>query len=190
VSYTVQWAKFLHLHALFHRGIGSLSNMMSLGSSRVSTFNHFCTFMPHDGQTDCGLLIIVCWLNCCRSTFIHGLTHSLLLKLTLSVHLVSLYCCTSQAIVGMLSFITVSTWQQMSIKVLIVLLSQILSLYGASSVISDCVYIGSRLQEIRCDFLQSGVYFFDRNDGYHSKLGLCRTKKTVVATISKPTDIR
>jgi len=32
--------------------------------------------------------------------------------------------------------------------------------------------------KIRCDFLQSGIYFWDQNGlGYHSKLGLCRTKK-------------
>jgi len=33
--------------------------------------------------------------------------------------------------------------------------------------------------KIRCDFLQFGIYFCDQNDlGYHSELGLCRTKNS------------
>jgi len=33
--------------------------------------------------------------------------------------------------------------------------------------------------KIRCDFLQSGIYFLDQNGvGYQSKLGLCRTKNS------------
>jgi len=33
--------------------------------------------------------------------------------------------------------------------------------------------------KIRCDFLQSGIYFWDQNGlGYHSKLGLCWTKNS------------
>jgi len=33
--------------------------------------------------------------------------------------------------------------------------------------------------KIRCNFLQSGIYFWDQNGlGYHSKLGLCLTKNS------------
>jgi len=36
-----------------------------------------------------------------------------------------------------------------------------------------------KLKKNRCDFLQSGIYFWDQNGlGYHSKLGLCRTKNS------------
>jgi len=36
-----------------------------------------------------------------------------------------------------------------------------------------------KILKIRCDFLQSGIYFWDQNGfGYHSKLGFCRTKNS------------